>query len=262
MTARFVATIFWRDVRLALTSRVPFLFDVLGVLMALSIYLFVGRFATGDDARGLEFLGFVVAGIAALQLQSAVLRAVHGLDREQAAGGMEMLLIAPVRAPAVVVAAMAFPLARGAGFALVTLLAGRFVFDARLELGPQAWPGVLCGLAGAAAGLVAVAMACFCVLVALRQGPAAASLFGLLIPVLSGVYFPTRLLPQPLEAIATVSPLKLAIDTLRSAVTEGRFEAGKALAMVALLAVLLALCAVVVSAVVLRAKRRGTLGHN
>lgn len=261
--ARFVATIFWRDVQLAFTSRVPFLFDLLGVLAALTIYLFVGRFAgRAVDPSGLAFFGFVAAGIAAMQLQAAVLRAVHALDREQAAGGMEMLLIGPVRAPVVTVAVMAFPLARGLVFAGVALVVSRLVFGAEMEFGPGAWPGILCGLAGAAAGFVIVGMACFSVLIAVRQGPAAASLFGLVIPVLSGVYFPASLLPQPLEAIASASPLKLAVDTLRAAVTESAFSAGRVLAMCALLALLLAAGAALVELMVLRAKRLGTLGHS
>ena len=261
--ARFAGTIFWRDARLAMTSRVPFLFDVLGVLAALTIYLFVGRFAgRAVDPTGVGFLSFVAAGVAAMQMQAAVLRAVHGLDREQASGGMEMLLIGPVRAPVVALAVMAFPLARGVAFALLALLISGVVFGAELRFGPGAWPGVVCGLAALAAGFAVVAMLCFSVLVAIRQGPAAASLFGIVIPVLSGVYFPTSLLPQPVEAIASASPLTLAVDTLRAAVIQGEFSAGRVLATVALLALLLALAWAIVDAVVLRAKRRGTLGHS
>lgn len=261
--ARFVATIFWRDAQLALTSRVPFLFDLLGVFASLTIYLLVGRFAgRGVDPGGLAFFGFVAAGIAAMQLQAGLLRTIHGLDREQASGGMEMLLIGPVRAPVVPLAAVAFPLARGLAFAAVALVLSRFVFGAELTLGPGAWAGILCGLAGVAGGYVVVAMFCFAIAVALRQGPAAASLFGLLIPILSGVFFPARLLPRPLDEVASASPLKLAVDTLRAAVTGGELSGGRVLLTLVLLAGLLALAWVLCDRVVVRARRRGTLGHS
>jgi ABC-type polysaccharide/polyol phosphate export permease len=256
--ARFVKTVFWRDAQLAMTSRVPFLFDVLGVLAGLTIYLFVGRFV----GRGLGFLAFVTAGIAAMQLQAAVLRGVHGLDREQASGGLEMLFTGPVRPAVVGVSVVSFSLARGAVFATAALVVSKLVFGVGLELGPAAWPGVLVGLAGAAAAFVVIAMVCFCVLIAFRQGPAAASLCGLVLPVLSGVYFPVSLLPEPLETIASASPLTLAIERVRAAVIGGDFSLWRTLVMFAELAVCLALAGALCNLVVNRAKRLGTLGHN
>lgn len=257
-SVRFAATIAWRDAQLAMTSRVPFLFDVLAVLAALTIYLFVDRFV----GRGLEFIGFVTAGIAAMQLQAAVLRAVHGLDREQASGGLEMLFTGPVRPAVVAASVVGFSLARGAVFAIAALVVSRLVFGVDLELGPEAWPGILLGLAGAAVAFVVVAMVCFCVLIALRQGPAAASLCGLVLPVLSGVYFPVSLLPEPLETVASASPLTLAIDRVREAVSGGDFSLWRTMVMVAVLAACVGLAGALCDFVVNRAKRLGTLGHN
>lgn len=260
--ARYVTALVWRDARLALTSRVPFLFDVLGLLSALTVFFFVGRFVgRAGGATGAGFLGFVTAGIAAMQLQAAVMRAIHGIDREQASGGLEFLLVAPVRAAVVGLAATAFPLARGLVFAVAALIAGRFVFGVQLTISPRAWAAIALGLAGAALAFVVLALLCFAVLVAIQQGPAAAGLIGVLVPVLSGVYFPTSLLPQPLEAIASASPLTMAIEVLRRAVTGSELRPGTVVAMFAMLAVLLVLSAALCEAVVRRAKRLGTLGH-
>jgi ABC-2 type transport system permease protein len=257
---RFVATVFRRDAELALTSKVPFLFDVLAVLASLTIYLFVGRFV--GRANGVAFIAFVSAGIAAMQLQAAVIRSVYALDREQASGGLEMLLIGPVRPGAVAFAAAAFSLVRGVAFALAALVVSRVVFGVHLVLGPEAWPGILCGLAGAAGAFAVVAMLCFCVLIALRQGPAAASLFSLVLPVMSGIYYPPSLLPEPFDTLASASPLTLAVESVRDAVTRGDFSGPRALAMFALLGVSLALGAVLCDIVVNRARRLGTLAHN
>jgi ABC-2 type transport system permease protein len=256
---RFVGAVFWRDARLAGTSRVPFLFDVLGVVAALGIYHFVSRFV--GHRSGVDLIAFVTAGIAVMQLQAGVVRAIQGLDREQGAGGVEMLLVAPVRATAVCVAIMAFPLARGLLFALATLVAGRAVFGVDLALGPEAWPGIVIGLGGAALGFLAIAMVCFGVLIAWRQGPAAASAFALAIPILSGVYSPVSILPEPLHTIAQLSPLARAVTTLREAVSGGTLDVSMIATMLALLAILLPAGALLCELVVLRARRLGTLGH-
>lgn len=261
MTAvRFIGTVVWRDTRLALSSRVPFMFDVLAVIVSLAIFYFVGRFVGRTGGAG--FLAFVTAGVSAMQLQSAVLRAVHGLDREQASGGLEMLLVSPVRPAIVAVAVVAFPILRGGAFALIALVVSRTVFGVELTLGPGAWPGIALGLAGAVLGFVIVTMACFGVLIALRQGPAAASLFGLVLPMMSGIYFPVSLLPAPLDAIASASPLTMAVDLVRDAVLGRGLELGDVAVMLIVLAVGVVLAGLVCEAVVLRAKRLGTLSHS
>jgi ABC-2 type transport system permease protein len=147
-------------------------------------------------------------------------------------------------------------------FAIVALVVSRLVFGVGLELGPDAWPGIVLGLAAAAAAFVVIAMVCFCVLIALRQGPAAASLCGLVLPVLSGVYFPVSLLPEPLETVASASPLTLAIDRVRAAVTGGDLSVWRTIVMFAVLAACVVLAGALCDRVVNRARRLGTLGHN
>jgi ABC-type polysaccharide/polyol phosphate export permease len=261
-TVRFVLALAWRDLQLSFTSRVPFLFDLLGTLGALALYYFVGRFVRPSFPEGaLGFFAFVSGGIAILRMQAALVKSVQALEREQVSGTLELILISPVPAAAVAVGTCLYELARGGAFAIVVLLASRFMFGAGLTLGPRAWAGIACGMAGAAVFFVALSVLASSVLVAFKQGPAFAGLLTLGIPVLSGAFFPVQVLPQPLHAVADALPLTMAIKLLREGVITATFSPGRAVLMLAILILVFPLVLLVFSASVNRAKRLGTLGH-
>src|SRR4051794_30329116 len=140
-------------------------------------------------------------------MQVALVRTVNSMEREQASGTLELVLISPVPPVLTAIGNALYELLRGAVFAIFIMLASRFVFGSGLTLGPQAWAGIAFGLGGAVASFLVLSVFAAAVLISIRQGAAFASLLSLIIPVLSGAYFPTRVLPQPLEDIANAQPL-------------------------------------------------------
>lgn len=261
MTTRLVMTLAWRDLQLALTSRAPFLFDILGALSALSLYYFVGDFVRPRYAEGaLGFFAFATAGVCVLRLQSALIQSTIDLEREQSSGTLELIFLSPVRPIVVAIGTCLYQVVRGLGFAIIVLVASRFVFGAGLTLGPRAWPGVMCGLLGAAFFFVVLYLISCAVLMTIRQGTAFVGLLSFAIPVLAGAFFPAQILPQPLEALAEAIPLTSAISLVRDGIVEAEFSPERAVIMFGALAVLLPLSAMAFNASLTHAKRKGTLG--
>jgi ABC-2 type transport system permease protein len=259
---RFAAAMVWRDLRLALTSRTPFIFDLLGALGALGLYYFVGRFVRpGIDDGGLGFFAFATAGVAVLRLQGSLAKSALNLEREQSSGTLELIFLSPVRPLVVASGTCLYELARGLWFAALVLLGSRYLFGAGLTLGPRAWPGIACGLLGAGLFFVTLHLAACAVLVTLRQASAFAGLMALALPVLSGALYPASVLPQPVEAFAQGLPLTIAIDLVRHGIVDATFAPLRALLMFAILAALLPVAAVLFSFALAHAKRAGTLGH-
>lgn len=260
--ARFVQGVVWRELQLAFTSRVPFLFDLLGVLGGLGLYYFIGRFVRPNFEEGaLGFAAFATTGIAVLRLQASLMSVIAKLEQDQATGRLELLLINPVPAAVVGPAIVVYEMARGLVFAGVALLLGRYLFGIGFTLGPRAWPGLACGLAGAVLffTLLTVLVASFAI--AVRQGLALAGLFGFSLPVLSGAFFPLHLLPRPLDAIAEAVPLSKAIVLVRDAAIDATFSASRALVMFGILVAATPVVLLLFGAAVDYARRRGTLTH-
>jgi ABC-type polysaccharide/polyol phosphate export permease len=260
---RFAQGVVWRDIQLAFTSRVPFLFDVLGVLGSLGLYYFIGRFVRPHYREGaLGFAAFATTGIAVLRFQASVMAAINKLEQDQVTGRLELLLLSPV--PAVVTGPVLaiYDMARGLVFAIIALVLGRFVFGIGFTLGPRAWAGLACGLLGAIVffTLLTVLVASFAI--AVRQGAALGGLFSFALPVLSGAFFPVRLLPRPIDSIAEALPLSKAIVLVRDGVDSATFSPGRAAVMFATLALATPLVLLLFRASVDYARRRGSLSHH
>jgi ABC-2 type transport system permease protein len=261
-SARFLVALARRDLRLALTSRTPFLFDILGVAGLLGLYYFVGKFVNPKvDEGGLGFFAFATAGVAVLRLQGALAKAMLALEREQSSGTLELLLLAPVRPVVVGVGTCLYELVRSLWFAALALIASRLVFGVGLTLGPRAWAGIAFGLLGAGLFFVTLHLLACAVLVTIRQGSAFAGLMTLAMPVLAGAFYPTHVLPQPVQAFSDALPLTFAVELVRRAIVDATFSASRALTMLGILAIVLPAAGALFSVAVARARRTGTLGH-
>jgi ABC-type multidrug transport system permease subunit len=260
--SRVVGALVWRDIQLELTSRIPFLFEVLGALGALTLYFFIGQFTRPlSEVAAVGFFAYAVGGLAMLRMQAALTRTILAMDRDQATGTLELALLSPAPVTLVAIGSSLYEIARGVIFAGFMIVTARFVFGAGLTLGPRAWPGLACGLIGGAGFFLILSVLAAAVLVAFKQGVAFALLLGIGLPVLSGAFFPIRVLPGALEAIANVLPLTSAVTLIRDGIVSATFSAGLAVTMALSLVVLAPIAAYVFRLSVDRARRLGTLGH-
>jgi ABC-2 type transport system permease protein len=209
-----------RDWGIALSHRMPFLFDVLAVLAGAALFYYLGRFTTG---AGDEFFAFAVAGISVLRLNGALPRVVQQTTHSIASGNLE-LLYSERPEPQVVVAESAFELLRGLGTAVLAILVAALVFGAPIETSPEALAAVAVGLGAATLLFGVVALGVIAILMIFREAGALATLSSLAVPVLGAAYFPVSTLPEPLETIADLLPFSGVVEIVRSGILEGELE--------------------------------------
>ena len=261
-SARVIRGFVWRDLQLALTSRVPFLFDGIGMFAALAVYYFIGQFARPTSTpAAVGYFTFAVSGVAVLRMQTALARIILALEREQATGTLELTFLSPASTFVVAVGTCLYELLRGIAFCVLVLLGSRVIFGLGLTLGPRAWPGLAFGLLGGAGFFFALSLLAGAVLVAFKHGTPFATLLGLGLPVFSGAYFSVNVLPSGVEWVAQVLPLTYAIELVRDGVVAADFSGSAALKMAAGLAVVCPLAAAAFRVSVDRARRLGALAH-
>jgi ABC-type multidrug transport system permease subunit len=262
MTRRLAAALVWRDSRVELSYRTPWLLDGIALVSILAIYFYIVRFTHArTPGTSLNFFTYIVPGLALLRFQVGVGRAVAAMDREQSSGTLELLLISSAKSWAIIGASGLYEVLRSAALALIALALGRWVFEAGLSLGPHAWLSLTLGLIGAAAFFLALMAVTCAILIAFKQGLPVSYLLAVVVPVVSGVYFPAHVLPSALKTVTDLCPLTLAVDVVRAGVVGATFPAGKALLMLATTFACLPLAALAVHAAVNRARRLGTLGQ-
>lgn len=262
MSRRIAAALLWRDLRIDLSYRVPWVMDVIGLVSLLAIYFYIVRY-THAHAPGssVNFFTYIVPGLALARFQFGLTRTVASLDREQSSGTLEFLLGAPARPWMMLAAATLYELVRSLIMALVVLALGRWLFGAGLTLGPRSWLALALGLIGAAAFFMALTGLTSGCLIAFKLGLPVTYVLAAVVPVVSGMYFSPHVLPHVLQDVTRVFPLTLAVEVVRAGVVSAAFPLGKVLLMLATVSVCLLLSAVALQAAVNRAQRLGTLGQ-
>ncbi|TMK39825.1 MAG: ABC transporter permease [Actinobacteria bacterium] len=261
MNSRLAGALVWRDFRIELSYRVPWMLDAIGLVSVLAIYFYIVRFTRALAPGANNFFTYIVPGLALIRFQLGLGRTLASMDREQSSGTLELLISSPVRAWAVVAAASLYELSRSLVMALIALALGRWLFGAGLTLGPRSWPALGFGLVGAAAFYLALTGVTCAVLIAFKQGLPVAGVLGAVLPVISGIYFSPHVLPAFLHSLTNIFPLSLAVQVVRAGVVAGSFPVGKTVVMLATSFACLPLSAIAIHAAVARARRLGTLGQ-
>jgi ABC-type multidrug transport system permease subunit len=248
-----------RDWALALTHRVPFLFDSLSLVAGCAVFFFLGRFA-GEHGGHNALFAFAVAGLSIVRLNAAMPRVVQSLLESLASGNLELLLASPRSSATVIIAESAFEIVRGGVVALATILVAIVVFGAPASTSLPGLLAVTVGLCLAVVLFLGLACVTASVLLVVRQGGALATLGTLAMPLIAGAYFPVSRLPQPIQAISTVLPFRAAVDLIRGGLLRGQLIAGPALVLGVGSVVFLGLGLVAFEYAVARERRAGRLG--
>jgi ABC-2 type transport system permease protein len=252
-----------KDLKVDASYRLSFIVGHATVVFSVVVFYFVSRVVSPGGAVGApdEYFRFLVVGLAVGALiEQTVRAAIDAARRDQVQGTLEAIASLPVG-----------PLALGAGWVLYPtldcVLSIAIMVCAALPLGlwgadPSVGPLVVavvltvvlfCGL-----GLIGAAL-----VVAFQQGAGALTLGLSALAVISGGLFPTTVMPEWLQAIASVSPLKHALDAVRATGVDGAGFAeagGSLLALAAFAVVVVPAGAAALSAGLVFARRRGTLG--
>jgi ABC-type polysaccharide/polyol phosphate export permease len=204
----------------------PFMIQIVAIGMGLFSQGYLGRLVDGADNPLLgeysgHFAGYLICGIALLDLQSAI---VGGLGRKirdaQLFGWLEVMLATPA-SPAALLSGLVLPDAIGSLLRLsLYAVAGVFLFG----LDPRAVSvaGVLVVLLGALFAFSAFALVGAAVTMTLRRADPVNLLLGAAAMIAGGVFYPRGILPGGLQAAGSWVPIAPALDGLRAAVVHGR----------------------------------------
>jgi ABC-2 type transport system permease protein len=210
---------FRRDLRIALTYRMGYVTDWLGLLVQVALFYFIGKLVDPSvlpsyGGKPTSYMEFVIVGIALGGfIQLALHRVSAGFRNEQLVGTLESLLVTPTTPTTIQLGTVFYDLlfipVRTTMFLVITTLA--FGLDLRpagiapallvlLAFIPFVW-----GLGVANAGLV----------LTFRRGTAILGFGASTLTLLSGAFFPLTVLPFWLAALARFNPLAIALDAMR-----------------------------------------------
>lgn len=257
-----------RDLLAAWSYRTAFLTEIAGLALQALLFGLVGRMIDQDvipsyGGRAPDYLAFVATGLIVGGLVQIGMHKLVSVTRsEQLMGTLEALYATPTRLGTLQFGSVLYDLVT------VPIRTGLFLLfvvgllDVRLE-----WAGfvptvvVLAALLPAVWGVGLVGAAS---VLTFRHGGGAAGLVAGGLAFASGVYIPLELLPGWVQALATVNPVAVALDAVRSLLLGGAgWEAVTAalgpLAVTSGIGVMGGSAAFALA--VRRERRRGTLGQ-
>jgi ABC-type multidrug transport system permease subunit len=228
-----------RDAQRAASYRTAVIGAFASELVSLILFYYVSRLVHVAEFDPDEYFAFVVVGLIALQLATAVVTyPLFILSTELVSGNFERVVVSPLGAVLGLVTTLVFPFLTALVGSVAVMGFAVAVFDLQLHWAtvPLALPAaLLVGLSFAPLGLLLLAGG-----VLLKQ---AAVLAGWVITALSlvaGLYFPIALLPGWIQWASDVQPLTPAVDLMRhllvgSPLSDPALAAGKLAAFAAVL---------------------------
>lgn len=196
------------------------------VLFSLAPFFFIGKLVSPSApsalvAYGSDYFSFVLLGIAFGRYTTVCVSSLGAaLREEQLQGTLEALLLSPASLAAIVLGSVVWPLVWTSIEVALYLLAGFFLFDAKL--GHANGLSVLVVFILGLAGLGGLGLLSSCGILLFKEADPVTWAMGGLMKFLSGVYFPVTLLPGWMQLAAAFLPLTYFLDALRQAILLGK----------------------------------------
>lgn len=261
--SRLVAAAMRRDFAQDLSYRLPFVLNTSSTLFNLALVFGIGRLVTEGGSQGASFnyFAYAVLGLVLIRIaQSALSGQALKLRAEQTTGTLEALLAGPAPAWQVLLAGSMYGLVQAAIASLLTLVLAIAIFGLRIHA-DAAEIGVAVGAFVASVGFVlAIGFGLAAFTLVFKQATALLGSILAGLSVLSGVYFPLRVLPSAVQTLGNVVPFTWGLDVVRSALLSHQTRPGLLGELAAVDVVALVLGAWLIGWAVRRARRTGGLG--
>jgi len=207
-----------RDLQIALSYKVPFLFDLVGAFFVIFEFYYLSKLIPDAGPTG-DYLGFVATGLVVTTfLVSGASVIAANIRQEQVQGTIEVTLSVGLHLPALSLGIASYPVIAGATrAAMYGVLAA--------ALGARV-PGANWGLAVAALAIgsisfVAVGLMAVGAVLVFRQAAGAVGWLLGAATLLAGVVFPLELLPGWLRFLSGLSSATWTLQTTRQALLHG-----------------------------------------
>ncbi|HVO55200.1 MAG TPA: ABC transporter permease [Solirubrobacterales bacterium] len=257
---RAVAAIFQRDLRIFLSYRALALSTAFSSVFSVALFYYVARLLSVKEFKSPDdYFAFVVVGLVILAVVQSTLVLSAALRAELVAGTFERVLLSPFGGVRGALSMTVFPIVQSIVLSVWTLFVAALFFhlSLRWETLPLALPvAILAALSFSAIALLVTAL-----LIVFKQAPG----LGVLIAgvtLISGLYFPTDLLPGWISWTSEVQPFTPSVDLLRNLLVGLPLPESAWLCLLKLVAFLLVLVPIGIWALVRAiaiSQRRGTI---
>ena len=258
---------FVRDLRVAVTYRVSFIESFVGMLFGLVSMLFISDLINQGSPKDLapygdDYFGFALVGVAFALFVQVVAGQFAGIVRSaQVMGTLEVMLSSRTSLPAFLGYSSLYGFAYAMLRLVVALTVGALFLGANLHFDDAAIALLAFVLTVATFAGIGIFAAAFVVWFK-QPEPITAGLTTLSLLV-SGVLYPTTVLPGWLQSLAPLLPLTHTMEALRGALLEGASDVSIMghVAALAGFSLLLPLSLVAFELAVRQAKAAGSLAH-
>lgn len=216
--SRTLVAFFKRDLRIALSYRVPFLLEFAAIAFTVLMYLFVAKLVPAGQVPG-GYFAFVLVGLTVSAFMTAGVSVLGANVRdEQVQGTLEALLASGLPVGSLALGMAAYPLA-SAGVSSVVYLTVGALAGARSAPGAN-WSLTLAALLLGSAAFVGVGLGGAALVLIFRRAAAATGWLVAILVLAGGQMFPPDLLPGWLQALSQLSPFTQTLGVAREALFE------------------------------------------
>jgi ABC-2 type transport system permease protein len=259
-----VLAILRRDYLITRSYRLPFVLDVFFGVLNLAVYFFISRtFAdkVPADLHGAPtYFAFATVGIIlGLVVEAASEGIADRIREEQLTGTLESLLTYPLTLIEICFGLVSFPFVFALARIVMYLAIGSVWMN--LDLTRTSWIGLATMLVATGGAVVAIGIVSGAAILVWKRGGILAAMAVFAMTILSGSFFPISVLPDGLESLGKILPLRFALDGIRASLFGSRDWSGDAIALVLFAVVGVPVAVWMFGAALQRARRAGSLAQ-
>ena len=202
-----------RDFAIARSYRLPFILDAFFGVLQLAVYFFISQTLpeAGAELGGApSYFAFAAVGlIVAIVVQAASEELAYQLRNQQLSGTLEVIVAQPLGVAELCWGLAAFPFVFALARAAVYLAVAAVWME--LDVAQTSWIGLVAVFVVSAVALSAIGLLAGALVIVLKRGEALASM----------AVFAISALPDWLEPLAKILPLRFAYEGVRAALFEG-----------------------------------------
>ncbi len=222
---RLAWAFFLRDAKIAMSYRVSFLVSLVGNLLILAVFYFIGKTVGFEKLPALQsyggsLLAFLLIGIALTDCVGVSLTGFATQIREgQMTGTLEITLLSPVSLPLILIYSSLWGYFFSAVRLILYLIFGSLLYG--VDMTHANLPAAMVIFALTVFSFMGAGILWAAAVLLIKRGESIMTVISYVVILLSGVLFPSNVLPSWLQGFAQLSPLTHALSGMRLALLKG-----------------------------------------
>jgi ABC-2 type transport system permease protein len=259
-----IAALIRRD-RLIVTSyRLSFGLELFHGIVGLALYFFISKtfegFSSSDLGAAPTYFAYAAVGVVMGGVLDATSSGVgYRIREEQVTGTLEAVSTAPVTSLDLCLGLMGFPFFFASARAAFYLVVAAILMG--LDVGSTSWIGLALVFLATGAAMAPIGILAGAAVLVMKRGQVISGTLVYLMTILAGMVFPISVLPDWLEALSALIPLRYAFDGARQALFAGSGWEDDVLALIAFAVILWPLSVLLFSKAGAWARRAGSLSE-